>query len=65
MGVNPEVLEKLQQSNEQRFQILAQLLTKLGIECSTQSQLDLTPAVLITKNQVSGKVQDSISKIYC
>lgn len=51
LGVNPEVLTKLQQSNEQRYKILAKLLTKLGVECRAQTQLDLTPALLITMKQ--------------
>ena len=50
--MNPEVLTKLQQSEELRYQILGQLLTKLGVECSTQTQPDLTPALLLTMEQV-------------
>ena len=52
LGVSPDVLKRLQDSNPLRFKILAKLLKKLGIECSTQSQPDLTPAILLTKDQV-------------
>ncbi|XP_053397542.1 biotin--protein ligase-like [Mercenaria mercenaria] len=49
MGVTPEMFNALKKSNTARFEILGQLLTTLGLECSASSPPVLTPAVLVAK----------------
>lgn len=52
LGVTPEMFNALKKSNTARFEILRHLLTTLGLECTPHSPPGLTPAVLLTMDQV-------------
>ncbi|WAR09207.1 BPL1-like protein, partial [Mya arenaria] len=61
LGVTPEIFNTLKKSNSDRFEILTDLLTNLGIDCNTRAMPVQTPAVLLaTSEDVKAKFFNSI-----
>ncbi|KAH3728852.1 biotin--protein ligase-like [Dreissena polymorpha] len=61
LGVTPEIFNTLKKSNPERFEIIMDLLTSLGMECTTQEHPVLTPAKLLAKSpEIKSSFMESI-----
>jgi len=52
MAISNEVFMMLKRSNNSRFQALTNLLSHIGLDCTTSEELSLTAVHLLTNSEV-------------
>ena len=52
MGLSPQLFAMLKNANPARFEILQDLMKRLGLDCQTKENLSLTPCFLYSTKQV-------------
>ena len=52
MAVSPQAFQTLKEANENRFEVLKDLMTLSGFDCNSKKVPELTAGYLIAKNQV-------------